>query len=684
MMHIQAHVPETHDLVDISEPSATTSAPDQNMELNADLSDVADDAPQVQDTEHVEESSIVLSKLPQLCKSCGQRHGVTENHEFNYVDEVDEDLTCDICLQPLVDPYDTKCGHTFCCICIKNYLRVKHMCPIDREEIENTSSDCWQSSLVLRRLVDKLMITCPNEKFCKKTIRRCHLKHHLLEQCPGAVIKCSKSIYGCCYKSPRKLMDQHLEKCEFRNLSDDISHLHPFCETVTVDLFRPEGTAELGIMIVGGSDTPLHYIIIQDIVTDSIAFSDGRLHIGDTIVEINGESMYSATHAEARAALTRPSNVMHFEILRELDKTGQEGQPGESSQISRSNSMKSSQEETVRLIKPPLEQLGIRISTSETGAKGVYVIELIEGQLAQADGRLQIGDRIMAIGTTDLSDSTPEKAARVIGSCTGEVEIIVRHPISPPDVYFNQWAQEKERTLPRFLPGFSAPVKSSCIKKVISVKKSPKENLGIIVSGGFNSPHGNLPIFVQDVLALSLLGKDNRIKRGNLLLQINSIKLVGLTHAQAMNILRESAQQSEVNIVAYELQYEGMAEDAALWDELTSLHQHPSKWAPSWKMWLSVTSEFILVRDVMLRKTASASYGIKFTGGYTPESGAQPVFISHVCQKSAASKHLKSGDEIIAINKKYVNGAPHMDILLMLKSMNNVCLKVVSWPGSLH
>ena len=49
--------------------------------------------------------------------------------------EVDDDLLCDICLQPFVDPYDTRCGHTFCCVCLKNYVRLKKICPVDRKNL---------------------------------------------------------------------------------------------------------------------------------------------------------------------------------------------------------------------------------------------------------------------------------------------------------------------------------------------------------------------------------------------------------------------------------------------------------------------------------------------------------------------------------------------------------------------
>ena len=68
---------------------------------------------------------------------------------YNYVGEVDEDLMCQICLQPFVQPIDTPCGHTFCHVCIHNYLKVNPMCPLDRKPLNEMT--CSPSNLVLKR-----------------------------------------------------------------------------------------------------------------------------------------------------------------------------------------------------------------------------------------------------------------------------------------------------------------------------------------------------------------------------------------------------------------------------------------------------------------------------------------------------------------------------------------------------
>ena len=88
-------------------------------------------------------------KQPRVCRQCGQHHSHHEPHLYNYVDEVDEDLMCQICLQPFVQPIDTPCGHTFCHVCMHNYLKVNPMCPLDRKPLNEMT--CSPSNLVLKR-----------------------------------------------------------------------------------------------------------------------------------------------------------------------------------------------------------------------------------------------------------------------------------------------------------------------------------------------------------------------------------------------------------------------------------------------------------------------------------------------------------------------------------------------------
>lgn len=58
-------------------------------------------------------------------------------------------------------------------------------------------------------------------------------------------------------------------------------------ETIVVELLREEPEQDLGLRIVGGKNTPLGNIVIQEIIRDSIAACDGRLAPGDHILEVS-------------------------------------------------------------------------------------------------------------------------------------------------------------------------------------------------------------------------------------------------------------------------------------------------------------------------------------------------------------------------------------------------------------
>ena len=60
----------------------------------------------------------------------------------------------------------------------------------------------------------------------------------------------------------------------------------------------PRTSASLGVTIVGGSDTPLRCVVVQEVFPDCLVASDGRLQPGDQIIEINGVDMTCATHTQ--------------------------------------------------------------------------------------------------------------------------------------------------------------------------------------------------------------------------------------------------------------------------------------------------------------------------------------------------------------------------------------------------
>ncbi|XP_078458820.1 ligand of Numb protein X 2-like [Lampetra planeri] len=140
-----------------------------------------------------------------LCPDCGQLHSAAEGHVYDYRQEVDDDLTCHICLQPLVSPTDTPCGHTYCARCLRGFLLATSsggcgssgasgggggngssgkggglgaFCPLDRRPLRPEA--CRAASLLVRRLLDKLPVACPFAADCgRSALPRGDLADHL-------------------------------------------------------------------------------------------------------------------------------------------------------------------------------------------------------------------------------------------------------------------------------------------------------------------------------------------------------------------------------------------------------------------------------------------------------------------------------------------------------------------------
>lgn len=72
----------------------------------------------------------------------------------------------------------------------------------------------------------------------------------------------------------------------------------------------------LGLSIIGGCDTQLPGIVINDIYENGAAFNDERLLIGDQILKVDNTDLISVTHDQALNALRQTSDTVKFLIHR--------------------------------------------------------------------------------------------------------------------------------------------------------------------------------------------------------------------------------------------------------------------------------------------------------------------------------------------------------------------------------
>ncbi|XP_069468654.1 ligand of Numb protein X 2-like [Ambystoma mexicanum] len=675
-------------------------------------------------------------KISELCKECGQSHPAQENHIYNFQEDVDDELSCQICLQPLLQPMDTPCGHTYCFKCLENFMKEQNFCPMDRKKL--SFQYCRKSSLLVRNLLDKLMVDCPFQKECQQSMQRCELHAHLQNRCP-AFKKHRTEIERMKYPHARHRNDvvprvetdgqaeaglpSHMSSLvaessmaavvslgtpepglvnpAFEETDDDQRRTSLVAETNTVEINREDPEEELGMRIVGGKDTPLGNIVIQEVLRDSLVALDGRIAPGDHILEVNGMNISNVTHIHAISLLRHPSSVLRITVLQEKGFSIKTPKPDCSSAPS------SCKVFHVTLMKRDRgEPLGIKL-IRKTEEAGIFVLDLLDGGLAAKDGKLRCNDKVLSINGQDLRQGTPEIAAQIIQSSEARVNFVVMRQTgaqvadvaedvgtssnsgsSSSSSNGGSPVHQRRRLSPHHYRRRSAyqkdtPPTTLCLEKTVTMKKEPRESLGITLGGGRDG-RNKLPIYVSSVQPIGCLFRDGRIKRGDVLLSINGVDLTQLSYLEAVTALKSNAASHTVVLKALELPVPERDFDSS--EEPSTSRERGNVWSPYWVTWLALPSSLHCCKEISLQKSNSESWGFSIVGGFEEHKGYQPFFIKTIVPATPAyfDGRLKCGDEIVAVNGRTATGMSNSELIPMLKEQRNkVILMVVSWPGSL-
>ncbi|XP_049594008.1 ligand of Numb protein X 2b isoform X1 [Syngnathus scovelli] len=662
-----------------------------------------------------------------VCKECGQQHEGQESHLYEYPDDVDDELVCHICLQPLIRPMDTPCGHTYCFECLGSFLKEKDFCPVDRQRLQ--MHHCRPSTLLVRNLLDKLAVMCPYYAECQQQMQRCELQPHLHNRCPafrrlrdeaekrkrpswnelkgrkgdGELSADAKHSETPPRSATRDPTDPGLINPAYEESEDDNTPLRSslVSESNVVELFREEADEELGLRIVGGKDTPLGNIVIQEIVRDSQAARDARLAPGDHILEVNDISLASVPHARAVAVLRQPS-LVRLTVMQEKGFKPREARPDQHPTLSGSAHGNATSAHNpgavlqVTLTKSQRsEPLGIKL-IRKSDESGVFILDLLSGGLAAKDGKLKNNDKVLAINGQDLRHGTPESAAQIIQASEVRVNFVVLRQAETQDEGGPQGRGARRVPEPQYFRRRSTYMKDppggfSSQEKTVSLKKDPRLSLGITIAGGRDC-RSRLPVYITSVQPVGCLHRDGTIKRGDVLLNINGVDLTQLTYSEAVSTLKAQAAQPQLALRVIQTISEESQEDAEAGggndrsDGVEDAREDAYNWTPLWTRWLGLPSHMHWCRDIVLQKSNNESWGFSIVGGYEETHGQQPFFIKTIVPGTPAhfDGRLKCGDEIVAVNGATTVGMNNSSLIPMLKlQKNKVTLTVVCWPGSL-
>ncbi|ODQ64607.1 hypothetical protein NADFUDRAFT_52240 [Nadsonia fulvescens var. elongata DSM 6958] len=130
-------------------------------------------------------------------KTIDSLNRLVDYSSLDYID-VPGHLLCPICQYPFVNPYTTKCGHTFCKECLIQALEpnvdlsVECRCPIDRRPLNRDYvEDIFPAPKIISNMVNDLVAYCPNKsRGCQFQDQRWLLQRHIKDVCDYALISC--------------------------------------------------------------------------------------------------------------------------------------------------------------------------------------------------------------------------------------------------------------------------------------------------------------------------------------------------------------------------------------------------------------------------------------------------------------------------------------------------------------
>ncbi|XP_053529552.1 discs large homolog 1-like protein isoform X6 [Ictalurus punctatus] len=313
----------------------------------------------------------------------------------------------------------------------------------------------------------------------------------------------------------------------------------------------------LGFSIAGGTDNP-HIgedpsIFITKVIPGGAAAQDGRLRVNDVILRVNEVDVRDVTHSKAVEALKEAGSLVRLYVRRR----------------------KSVSEKIVeiKLVKGP-KGLGFSIAGGVgnqhiPGDNSIYVTKIIEGGAAHKDGRLQIGDKLLAVNSACLEEVTHENAVTALKNTTDVVYLKVAKPNSvfmndsfaPPDVT-NSYSQHMENHIntPNYLnqplPPSSSGRFSPTPKSPNGDDEMPREPRKVVLHRGATGLGFNIVggedgegIFISFILAGGPADLSGELRKGDRLVSVNGVDLRSATHEQAAAALKNAGQT--VTIIAH-------------------------------------------------------------------------------------------------------------------------------------
>ncbi|XP_046505818.1 E3 ubiquitin-protein ligase LNX isoform X2 [Equus quagga] len=578
-----------------------------------------------------------------LCVVCGQAHSPEENHFYTYTKDVDDDLICHICLQALLNPLDTPCGHTYCTLCLTNFLVEKDFCPVDRKPL--VLQHCRRSNILVHKLLNKLLVTCPFVEHCTEVVQRCDLEHHFETSCKGA------SHYGLTKDRKRRSQDGCPDGCA----------------SLTATALSPEISAAATIALMTdepGLDNPAYVSTAEDGQPANSPLDSGR-------------SNRTRTRPFERSTIRSRSFKKINRALSVLRRTKSGSAVANQADQGRENSENTTAPEVfprlyhlipdgeITSIKinrvDPNENLSIRlVGGRETPLVHIIIQHIYRDGAIARDGRLLPGDIILKVNGMDISNVPHSYALRLL-----------RQPCQVLRLTVLREQKFRSRNNGQALDTYGPRDDSF---HVILNKSSPEEQLGIKLVRKVDEPG----VFIFNVLDGGMADRHGQLEENDRVLAINGHDLRYGSPESAAHLIQASERRVHLVVSRQVRQQSPDIFQEGSWNSNGSQSPGPGDRSNTPKLLHPAVTCHEKV--VSVQKDPSESLGMTVAGGASHREWDLPIYVISVEPGGVISRdgRIKTGDILLNVNGIELTEVSRSEAVALLKSTSSsVVLKAL-------
>uniref|UniRef100_A0A3B3DLU6 PDZ domain-containing protein n=1 Tax=Oryzias melastigma TaxID=30732 RepID=A0A3B3DLU6_ORYME len=407
-----------------------------------------------------------------------------------------------------------------------------------------------------------------------------------------------------------------------------------------IELDKDPAVPGLGISLAGSKDGSRARlsVCVADIDPQGPAGLDGRIQVGDELLEINGKILYGRSYQNASTIISNAPSKVKIVLIR--NKSGR---------VIKEN--RTEGEDVTDSQPDPVDE--------EESSSDLNRIVLTQ------DGRIKVGDRLIEVGDEPAAGLSVEKVSGLISKQQVTVNPSItrsKSPLSPPPSPLPSCVtlpsspspvspitpptppSERSSLLTCSSPSSCDPVSCPVVAGRETIIEICKGNvgLGLSIVGGCDTLLG--AVIIHEVNDGGAAQRDGRLQAGDQILEVNGIDLRQATHDEAIAVLRLTTQRVRLCVFRHQEAYR----EEDLWDVFS------------------------------LQLSPRPGEGLGFTTvGKSNDTG---VFVSDVVRGGAADLdgRLLLGDQILSINGTDVRAASQDHAQKLLQSCGGAVLLEVA------